>query len=85
MFQIYLNCEQDICNFVLGMKLPAAVKDQIGECHQVKTDVDQETTQHLAETKHVADEMSATNHQTNYLYKRNASYVIDVTCAKYKH
>ena len=35
-----------------------------------------EATQHLAKTKHVVDEMSATNHQTNYLYKRNASYVI---------
>ena len=65
--------------------LPAANKHQTGECHQLKTDVDQETTQHLAETKHVADEMSATNHQTNYLYKRNASYVIEITRAKYKH
>ena len=69
------------------MKLPVAAKDQTGECHQVKTDVDQETTQHLAKTKHVVDEMSATNHQTNYLYKRNRndSHVIEITRAKYKH
>ena len=46
---------------------------------------DKRKNKHLAETKHVADEMSATSHQTNYLYIRNASYVIDVTCAKYKH
>ena len=76
---IYLNCEQDISDFVLRMKLWSAAKDQQDECHQVKIDVDQEVTQHLAKTKHV-DEMSATKyHQPNYFYKSNASYVIEIT------
>ena len=82
-FQPSLNQNFKLCR--KSTSLPAANKHLTGECHQLKTDVDQETTQHLAETKHVADEMSATSHQTNYLYKRNASYIIDVTCAKYEH
>ena len=82
-FQPSLNQNFKLCR--KSTSLPAANKHLTGECHQLKTDVDQETTQHLAETKHVADEMSATSHQTNYLYKRNASNVIDVTGAKYKH
>ena len=68
---IYLNCEQGISDFALIIILPVAAKDQTSECHQVKTDVDQETTQHLAKSKHVVDEMSATNQQTNFLYNRN--------------
>ena len=46
--------------------------------------MDREVTQYLAKTKHV-DEMSATNHHPNYLYKSNASYVIEIIRTKYKH
>ena len=81
--RIYLNCEQDISDFALRMKLPAAAKDQQDKCHQGKIDVDQEVTQRIAKTKHV-EETSATNHQTNQLYESNASYVIEITRAKYK-
>ena len=81
----YLNCEQDISDFVLRMKLPAAAKDQQHKYHQVKIDVNQEVTQHLAKAEHV-DEMSATKyHQPDYMYKSKASYVIEFIRAKYKH
>ena len=65
--------------------LPTFHLPRVSFLPNVKTDVDQETTKYLAKTKHVVDEMSATNNQTNYLYKRNDSYVIDITRAKYKH
>ena len=82
---IYLNCEQDISVFVLRMKLPAAAKDQQDKCHQVKIDVDQEVAHDLASVEHV-DEMSTTKyHQPDYMYKSEASYVIEFIRAKYKH
>ena len=82
---IYLQCEQDITVFVLRIKYPAAAKDQQDKCHQVKKDVEQEVTHDLANAGH-EDEMSATKyHQPDYLYKSEASYVIEIIRAKYKH
>ena len=67
------------------MKLPTAAKDQQDECHQVKIDVDQEVAHDLASVEHV-DEMSTTKyHQPDYMYKSEASYVIEFIRAKYKH
>ena len=82
---IYLNCEQDINDFLLRMKLPAAAKDQQDKCHQFRIDVDQEVAHNLANAERV-DEISATkHHQPHYMYKSKASYVIKFICAKYLH